>query len=187
MWISLTKLNVHIFNNNLTCFSNNECTFSFYDLNSSTCVSNLIIVCWNNLRWGRLAASLYSPLLMTKVGKTLDENAETFNQKFSHVGELFFFFGKSVSLFGKVSINNCKNSFLKFFISFLTKFSFVKVHLRVLGRSLVSFSWIKMSAFRLTAKLTAKMVCICQECKCTREMSSYEKTSKFPKNRWGWS
>ena len=122
---------------------------------------------------------------MIKVGRTLDENAETFNQIVFSCREVIFF-GKSESLFGKVSTDNCKNSFLKF-VYFLTKFSFLKVHLSVPGRSLVSFLSTRMSVFRLTAKLTAKMFCVCEECKCTWEMSTCERTLKFLINKRSWS
>ena len=123
---------------------------------------------------------------MIKVGKTLDENAETFNQTVFSCREFRYFFRKKRK-FLRQSFNNCKNSFLKFFVYFLTKFFFLKMHLSVPGRSLVSFLSTRMSVFRLTAKLTAKMFCVCEECKCTWEMSTCERTLKFLINKRGWS
>ena len=75
---SSKKLNVNIFNNNLyVSFLKQEIdVFLFHVLYYPSYVWNLTIVSKNNIRWSRLAASSYSPLLMIKFDKTLDGYAE---------------------------------------------------------------------------------------------------------------
>ena len=73
--------------------------------------------------------------------------------KFCYVAKVFVFFGKSKSLFGELSTRNCKNSFLEFLISFLTKFSFLKVHFKGTGKKLCQFFMNKIVCISRNSKV----------------------------------